>query len=397
MDNHARAHIECPVCKSKNTEAYLSRKVPIFWFPVPQELIEKVETRAIYLRICSRCSHIFQIKIDRKTINQIYNVLYEQYNLDTSIQFRDVYHERFKNFFANIPTSGKLLDIGCNKAPLFPFFKSLGLECYGVDPSRKNVEIARTNNPKATIASSFFETSEKNLFKKTFDVIQMNFVMEHIIDLDEFFEKLRMYIRAGTKMFIQVPDIEYYLRNNIDPFNAHEHINYFTRKTLRILLERKGFEIIDILHDNGPSLIMCAEYANSPKTTFNPNKRELLFKKDFVKNQMCLIKKIREVVKKEKALVLYGMGLVAELISLFCSDVLPDNLVLIDDNDFYHGKIKPGFNQRVQPCSKRVLDDTLILITTSPPYFTKIRERIKCSFTGNYRVGYIENNDLIIK
>lgn len=391
MDN-----IECTVCGSKNTEMYLDKIMPTFLFPVPQELIEKVEFRHVYLYICNHCSHIFQTRVDKDLINLIYNVFYEHYNLDTSAQFQEVYYERFKEFFVRNSNSGKLVDIGCNKAPLFPFFESMGLECYGIEPSKRNAEIAMKNNPKSHISNVFFEASGKNVFGEKFDVIQMNFVMEHIIDLDEFFEKLEMYSKDETKMFLQVPDTEYYLKNNIDPFCV-EHINYFTYRTLKILLERKGFEVVDMLHGDAPSLIVCAEYKGNPKIKFNPNEEGVLFKKDFVRSQKDLIEKIRRIVKEEKTLVLYGMGLTAYWISSVCRDIIPDKLMLIDDNDFYQGKVVPGFNQNIQSCPKMELHDALILITTSPPYFPKIRKLIKNSFTGKYRVGYVKHNDVLIE
>lgn len=392
MDNNV-----CTVCGSKNTEMYLDNITPTFLFPVPQELIEKIEFRPMHLYICNHCSHIFQVRVDKDLINLIYNVFYEHYNLDTSIQFQEVYQERFKSFFVKNSIRGKLLDIGCCKAPLFPFFESLGLECYGIDPSKENAEIARKNNPKAHVSNVFFEKMEKNVFGRRFDVIQMNFVMEHIVELDEYFEKLKMYFKNGTKIFTQVPDIEYYMKNNVDPFGAHEHINYFTYKTLKILLEKKGFKIVDALYGDVPSLLMCAEYQNDPKVEHDPSEEEVLFKKNFVRSQSDLVDKITKVVGGEKQLIIYGMGLTAFWILNYCRDVIPETLMLIDDNEFYEKKFVPGFNLGVIPCPKMQLNGALILITTSPSYFQKIKERINDNFTGNFRVGYIENNNVIVE
>lgn len=387
----------CPVCGCEDVEPYSDKTTPFFQFPVPRELIGKIDERTIYFKICNYCSHVFQTKIDRDLINAVYSIFYKHYNLDTSEQFQEVYLERFKKFFIRNLSSGKLLDIGCSKAPLFPFFESLGFECYGIEPSKEDADIAKKNNPNSHISNIFFEASKGNVFGEKFDVIQMNFVMEHIVELDVFFERLKMYIMNGTRIFVQVPDVEYYIKNNIDPFCACEHINYFTHTTLRTLLERNGFEVHDILHGDISSILLCAEYQNAPRIEVTSNEEEVLHKKEFIRDQTTLADEIIRIVKKEEHLVMYGLGITAFWILGHCGDSFPEKLMLIDDNKFYKGKIVPGFNLEVQPCPKIKLDGALILITTSPPYFSRIKEKIRDNITGKYRIGYVQNNEIVIE
>lgn len=252
----------CPACGSAHIEDYLESNLTTFFFPVPENIIEKVKKEPFKLKNCAACSHVFQTNIRTELLDLIYSEFYLHYNLDTSVEFQEVYRERTIEFMAQTLTRGKdlkVLDIGCGEGTYFPFFESMGYECYGIEPSKK-IKIAKEKYPNAHLSPEFFEAHEENIFGTTFDVILMNWVLEHIAALGPFFTKLKEYITTDTKLFIQVPDMRYYMDNDLALFYVHEHINYFTIETLQILLERKGFKIAGQKHGDCPSVLICGEY-----------------------------------------------------------------------------------------------------------------------------------------
>jgi hypothetical protein len=227
----------------------------------------------------------------------------------------------------------------------------------------------------------------------------MNWVLEHIAELEPFFEKLKEYINLGTKLIIQVPDIQYYIDNDIALFYAHEHINYFTIETLRILLERKGFKIVGEKYGDCPAALICGEYTGieNKNTVFLPDL--LKIKKDFLVKNEELRRKVKKILSENEKMIFYGIGLVSFWISEFClnkNDL--EKIELIDDNTYYRGKVVPSFNKKIRVFPRGYnMDNTLILISTSPVYHDKIAKIIKDNFMGNYKVATISNNDIVTR
>lgn len=389
---------KCPACGSKHIEDYIDTNLTTFFFPVPEILIEKVKKEPFKLKICTECSHIFQPEVKSELLDLIYNEFYIHYNLDTSTEFQEVYRDRTIEFMKEILSQGKdqkVLDIGCGEGTYFSFFETMGYECYGIEPSKKGI-IAKEKNPRAHISNETFET---NAFDNRFDVILMNWVLEHIGELESFFKKLRAYIQPGTKLIIQVPDIRYYIDNDLALFYVHEHINYFTIDTLRVLLERKGFKIIGQKYGDCPALLICGEYTGIEDNEKIHHSELLKVKKDFLEKNKALIKKVKKIISENEKIILYGMGLLSFWISEFClNDDDLEKIELIDDNEYYRGKVVPSFNKKLRIFSQGYnMDNTLILISTSPVYHNKIKHVIKDKFTGNFKIATINNNDIVVE
>jgi SAM-dependent methyltransferase len=392
---------DCPACGSNRTEHYLDTYLTTFFFPVPEEIIEKVTKEYFELKICIECTHLFQGLVKPKLLHLIYNDFYAHYNLDTSIEFQEVYRQRTIEFIEETLSKQKdqkVLDVGCGEGTYFPFFEKIGYECYGIEPSRKG-RIAEEKNPNAHVSNEFFEGSETNIFDTQFDVILLNWLLEHIIDFDCFFNKLKNYVRYGTRVIIQVPDIQYYIDNDLALFYVHEHIHYFTIETLRVLLERKGFKIVAEKHGGCPSVLICGEYTGVESEEKAYHSGLLKEKRDFLKRIEKLKKRLINLFKQYEKIVFYGMGLVAFWISDCCLDDADlGDIELIDDNTYYHGKVVPSFYKKLRIFPKGYnMEDRLIFISTSPVYHDKIKKLIKNRFTGNFEIGSIKDNDVFVE
>lgn len=391
----------CPVCNSIHVEEFLRTDLTTFFFPLPKTLLDLTKKEPFKLNICRNCSFIFQIDVKQDLIELIYNIFYKHYNLDTSVEFQEVYRERTILFMNNLLKNNsefKILDLGCGEGTYFPFFESLGYDCYGIEPSKK-AKIAKEKNPNATISPKFFEELNEDEFDTKFDVILMNWVLEHISDLDTFFNKLGKHIRNKSKLIIQVPDIRYYFNNFLPLFYVHEHINYFTIETLTLLLESKGYEVTGNKHGDSPSILICAEYTGIEKRREVKNQILYQTQKQFLKDNFELKEKFSSAIANYENIVFYGMGLLAFWIGDNCMNRTDNKKIdLIDDNEFYKNKLVPLFNKKLTnfPIGS-ILNDTLIIISTSPVYHKKIRKIIKEKFIGNYQIAYIDGISLVIE
>ena len=391
----------CPACGSALIENYIETNLTTFFFPVSDELIHKVKKESFTLNICKECSHIFQTNIEKALLNLIYREFYNHYNLDTSIEFQAVYRDRTIRFVKKVISGGedqKVLDIGCGEGTYFSMFREMGFECYGVEPSQKS-EIAKRKNPDAHISNDFFDNSKTNIFGTSFDVIMMNWVLEHIEDIEKFFHTLKAYIKIGTKFFIQVPDIHYYIEHNMPLFYVHEHINYFSAETLHVLLARKGFKVLEVMRGDSPALLVAGEYTGIEQKAIVEGKDQINIKRDFLVKNNELKAKVKRMLSENDKIIFYGMGLLCFWISDFClSNEEKERITLLDDNSYYHGKVVPSFNKKLKVFPDGyALDGYTVFITTSPVYHTKIREVIRKKFVGNFKIATIKDNDVFIE
>lgn len=140
-------------------------------------------------------------------------------------------------------SAGTFLDIGCSGGFILNEARSYGFKTYGLEVSPIAVDYAK-NVLNLNIQSKYLE--EAAFPSRFFDVITMYNTLEHISDPLSFLRETARIAKEDALIEIWVPDIGHLkakfkgdLWQNIFP----EHLYYFTRKTLSILLNRAGLTI----------------------------------------------------------------------------------------------------------------------------------------------------------
>ena len=97
----------------------------------------------------------------------------------------------------------KILDIGCGGGLLSEPMSRLGAEVYGIDASKKNIEVAKIHAKKSGLNIKYFCSSPEK-FKKNFkfDVILNMEIIEHVEDVILFLESCSKLLKKDGIMFI---------------------------------------------------------------------------------------------------------------------------------------------------------------------------------------------------
>jgi 2-polyprenyl-3-methyl-5-hydroxy-6-metoxy-1,4-benzoquinol methylase len=139
----------------------------------------------------------------------------------------------------------KLLDVGCYTGVFLDIAAANGWEAWGVDPSRWAVEQARSrglNVVEGTLASADWPDG-------AFDVVTMWDVIEHVGDpLGELRQAWRV-LRPGGLAVVHTMDIDSLFSRILGgrwPWLMEMHIYYFSQRTLKVMLEQAGFQVIRI-------------------------------------------------------------------------------------------------------------------------------------------------------
>ncbi len=97
----------------------------------------------------------------------------------------------------------KILDIGCGGGLLSEPMSRLGAEVFGMDASKKNIEVAKLHAKKSGLNIEYFCSSpEKFKTDLKFDVILNMEIIEHVEDVDFFLKSCSKLLRKNGIMFV---------------------------------------------------------------------------------------------------------------------------------------------------------------------------------------------------
>ena len=145
--------------------------------------------------------------------------------------------------------SGKqaFMEVGCDVGYLLDEARRDGFaQVYGCEPNPVARECA-AKLQAAVVSDLFYE--QWNLPHNHFDALTLIHVVDHLVDPMRVLRKAHIEIRPGGILFAVVHDVECALAKltgeRFPPFNLYHHY-FFSKNTLRKLLEAAGFEVLTV-------------------------------------------------------------------------------------------------------------------------------------------------------
>ena len=158
------------------------------------------------------------------------------------------YYQLFDKYYTK--KDRKLLEIGSGPGYFLKCGKEMGWEVIGIEPSKQAFEYSQKFGVK--VINRFFDEKSIKEYGK-FDVIYMNTVIEHLPDPISIIKIAKNILKSKGIICIISPNdynpLQNILRENLS-YNPWwvappQHINYFDFKSIKNILERLGFEIIE--------------------------------------------------------------------------------------------------------------------------------------------------------
>jgi len=184
------------------------------------------------------------------TVNQ--DNLYRNYWYlsGTNQTMRDQLYDVYKNCldFLTLQKNDLVLDIGCNDGTLLKLFKN---HCFtfGIDPARnlahKAKKIANFHVCDYFNAVNYFSKTDKKA--KVITSIAMFYDLHRP---NEFVKDIKKCLDKDGIWIIQMSYLPLMLKQNAFDNIMHEHIEYYSIKALKYLLDKNKMKIIDITLNN---------------------------------------------------------------------------------------------------------------------------------------------------
>jgi 2-polyprenyl-3-methyl-5-hydroxy-6-metoxy-1,4-benzoquinol methylase len=221
-----------------------------------ETLLSETDSYGIYypLVICRKCGIVrANPRLSEESYIDLYAKEYRTLYGDDDIDKEELFNIRLKQadqvygFITSavkLPRGGVVYDVGCNMGTMLLPFHKAGFETYGVDYGVPYIEYGRAKTGLDLEAGGI----EKLRKRKKADLVILNHVFEHFMDLGKELRDIREITNPGCYLYVAVPGTFWWVRNicNGDPLGMFQnaHTWQFSLRSLKYVMECCGFEFV---------------------------------------------------------------------------------------------------------------------------------------------------------
>jgi len=316
----------------------------------------------IFPLVCMLCPECGMIQLKHITHDfDRYNLYDYSYTSSNSNFSRSHWNEFAKSAIESCGTSLQLVvEIGSNDGYLLQQFKPLVKQVLGVDSSEEMSRIANGVGVQ-TLNTSFDSTSSTQILEKfgKADLIIANNVLNHSNHPVDFVSGVSNLLSEEGKFIFEVP----YWSSTVTSLHFdqiyHEHVSYFTARSIEKLLDKCGMTIfeISVVDYHGGSLRVTAVNGRSRTTAMEVNdlvadedKLRLCAPKSYVDyvekvnlNRSIFLAKVHQIISESKTSTIAGVGAAAKANTLLTYYGLNNSYIkfVTDSSKHKIGKFTP--------------------------------------------------------
>ena len=225
---------------------------------------------------------------------------------------KDIFNESLKH--VSLEKNDVVLDIGANDGTLLKYYKQKKLKTIGCEPAKNLTRQLKKNCH--FVLDNFWSNNKlkkiiiKNQLKKP-KIITAIGMFYDLENPNKFIKDASLALDDDGIFIAQLMCLKSMIEKNDLGNICHEHIEFYSLKSLKFLFENNGLEIFKIEENeiNGGSYrIYCRKYRNG---SIKLNKENVLssvkqFVKRIKKNRLVTMKFINKKIKEGKKIFLYG-------------------------------------------------------------------------------------------
>lgn len=303
---------KCPICENKGGGVK-----PQEIYHLRMSLPEEYHLPDSYHVVsCSECGFCYA---DTCATISDYDHYYEKINFyahkPETLEYSQILN-RWTAIIKSIATeSSYIVDMGFGDGRLLLTLKENGFNnLVGIDTTSEGVRLLRERGI-AAYESSVYDEPIREIAGKA-DILIMSGVFEHLLLPNMALSNVKKWLKIGGKLLCLVPNMDNLATTElpISYFFHHEHINYFTRDSLRYFMAKEGYKEVEAYSqfDEYGNIVSVFEYLgdaiwreSEDFTGYRKLKAyfERETEKDCAKHRL-----IEKLVKNKEPIILYGCG-----------------------------------------------------------------------------------------
>lgn len=239
----------CAVCGHKEAkEIYPAKMEDIKLATDPVTFSARISQNQHYKIV--RCTNCGMLRSDPVMPEELANRLYCESNMSYGDELGYL-TRTYSNILKTIPLAqeGKrtLLEIGCGSGTFLESALSLGYDnIIGFEPSKECCEKA-SPSVKGHIVNDVFNAGK--IKENSVDVVGIFHTIDHLYDPKKMLRDSLKVLKPGGHIMIVCHDLNALtakiLKDKSPIFNI-QHIYYFDQKTMRLILENNGYEVVKV-------------------------------------------------------------------------------------------------------------------------------------------------------
>jgi len=270
--------------------------------------------------------------------------------------------------------SKQIVELASNDGYLLQFFVRKGFRAYGIDPAANVTRVAEERGVPTVVAFFGVDTAtELARNGKRADLIIANNVFGHIPDINDFVGGMRILLKFGGTITIEIPHLMRLMEFNQFDTIYHEHYCYHTLHADQQIFSRHGLRLYDVeeLPTHGGSTRMSVCHDNDPRPT-SERVRNLMrierergldrpetyaaFGERVKETKRKLLSFLIEAKRAGKSIVGYGAPGKGNTLINYCG-IRQDFIdYVVDRNPYKQGKFLPG--SRIPIFGPEKIDET---------------------------------------
>ena len=275
----------------------------------------KISKGDLSMVICNKCK-LLQLEHNFDA-NEMYG---ENYGYMSSLNSSMVSHLKIKALNLkkkyNLKGKNNILDIGSNDGTFLSFFNNK-FKLYGCDPTIKKFD----HLYRKDIKKLPFFFSSKHFIKQKFDLITSISMFYDLPDPLNFAKEIHSILNDNGVWHIELSYMPMMIKNTSYDTICHEHLEYYSLKSLKNLLDRANLKIINLSFNqiNGGSISL-----------------------DISKKKSSLKELLLKLKKQNKKIIGYGASTKGNVMLQFCNINSKIISSIAEVNKFKFNKFTPG-------------------------------------------------------
>jgi SAM-dependent methyltransferase len=253
-----------------------------------------------------------------------------------SEEMRVFREKQFKQFIDKYSLKGKkVIEIGCGRGDYLSIINQLDVVACGIEYSAESVK--HCSDIGLNVIKGFVDSQKNILPDAPFDAFYMFSFLEHLPDPNAALRGINYNIVEDGIGIIEVPNLDMILRRNLFSEFIADHIVYFMKDTLNLILDLNGFEVIEcneIWHDYIISAVV--------------RKKKALDISHFKEHQNKIRNELNNYINQfgYKKVAVWGAG--HQALAVISLTGLSEKIkYVIDSADFKQGKYTPATHLKI--------------------------------------------------
>jgi 2-polyprenyl-3-methyl-5-hydroxy-6-metoxy-1,4-benzoquinol methylase len=149
-----------------------------------------------------------------------------------------------------VPEKGLILDIGCGTGDFLKACRKDGWRVCGIEPNDKARGLTAKKIDKEELVSDKIDSLLQTHGGK-FDVITMWHVLEHVPNLLEYIEQVKLLLKPEGSLIVAVPNFKSYDAKHYKEYwaayDVPRHLWHFSENAIRNIFEKYNFKVVTTL------------------------------------------------------------------------------------------------------------------------------------------------------